>query len=150
MQIEFIKLYASSLAPTKANKHDAAYDLYVQDTKVLVPDKLYLVNTGIAVNIPKGYVGLLFPRSSIYKTELRLSNSVGVIDHGYQDEIKMVFDDIIEEPIGFSAISIQPKYLYGQRCGQLLIIPKPDITFTEVQQFSTDYNRGGGFGSSGQ
>jgi len=86
-------------------------------------------------------VGLLFPRSSITKTDLFLRNSVGVIDAGYRGEITFKF--------GFYDGHGKGKYEAGQRIGQIIIIPRPYIEFVEVNSL-TETERGiGGYGSTG-
>lgn len=83
MKIRFKKLSAIAKAPTKAHDSDAGFDLYA--AYVERNDKGQLVcHSGIAVEIPRGHVGLVFPRSSICRTSLTLANSVGVIDAGYR------------------------------------------------------------------
>jgi dUTP pyrophosphatase len=76
-------------------------------------------DTGLSMEIPEGYVGLLFPRSSISKTILNLSNSVGVIDSGYRGPIMFKFRYLEEGLV----------YDVGDRIGQILIIPYPTMTF---------------------
>jgi dUTP pyrophosphatase len=98
--------------------------------------------TGLALEIPEGYVGLIFPRSSISKTSLSLANCVGVIDSGYRGEILLKFRTDANNKTGH--------YTIGDRIGQLLIIPYPQIEFEEVLELSDTIRSGGGFGSSGQ
>jgi dUTP pyrophosphatase len=95
-------------------------------------------HTGLAIEIPKGYVGLLFPRSSIYKTSQALTNSVGVIDSGYRGEIMMKFTRGINH------------YCIGDRIGQIMILPYPQIEFEEVEKLSETNRGSGGFGSTGE
>ena len=100
---------------------------------------MYFVHTGIAVEIPKGYVGLLFPRSSVYKTGLELANSVGVIDSGYRGEIRAVFRA--------SSDSACP-YKEGDKCCQLVILKLPDVDMQFVTKLSTSDRGEKGFGST--
>ena len=94
---------------------------------------------GLAVEIPEGHVGLLFPRSSVYKSGLTLTNSVGVIDSGYRGEIMMKFQ----------VSSISNMYKVGDRVGQLLIVPYPQVEFEEVDELSSTERGKGGYGSTG-
>ena len=94
---------------------------------------------GIAIEIPNGYVGLLFPRSSVYKKRQVLSNCVGVIDAGFRGEISVVM-------IGTSHES----YKVGERAAQLIIMPFPKIEFEEVQELSETERGSGGYGSTGK
>jgi dUTP pyrophosphatase len=96
----------------------------------------------LAMEIPKGFVGLVFPRSSIRKYELALSNSVGVIDSGYRGEIQATF----KKTNGLDSLS----YKVGDRIAQIMIIPHPDIQFEEADELSDTERGEGGFGSTGK
>lgn len=96
--------------------------------------------TGIAVEIPHGYVGLVFPRSSVYKTGQRLTNDVGVIDSDYRGEIGAKFSD------GFDGNT----YQVGDRICQLVIVPIPEVEFVEVEELSETERGEGGYGSTGK
>ena len=96
------------------------------------------------MEIPEGYVGLIFPRSSIFKTDLRLSNCVGVVDSGYRGEIKFVFD-LAAGPI----IDLATCYKPGDRIGQLVIMPYPYIEPEEVIELTNSERGVLGFGSTG-
>ena len=135
MKVKIKKLRKNVIIPTYAKPGDAGIDLTAVDRKVEGIWNTYY--TGLAIEIPDGYVGLLFPRSSVYKTEQRLANSVGVIDSGYRGEIMMKFNRSISE------------YKIGDRIGQLIIMPYPQIEFEEVNHLSDTHRGGGGFGSTG-
>jgi dUTP pyrophosphatase len=97
--------------------------------------------TGIAIEIPEGYVGLVYPRSSVSKSSMLLANGVGVIDSGYRGEIMLKYRHLG----GRNEI-----YTTGDRVGQLMIIKRPEIELVVVDELS-DTDRGeGGFGSTGQ
>lgn len=137
MQVKIKRLTDKAILPTKAHATDAGYDLYA--TSCHYEDGMLHYGTGVAVEIPAGYVGLVFPRSSIANTQLTLSNSVGVIDSGYRGEIKAKFRK-----------GGTRGYNVGDRIAQLIIIPYPEVTFVEVDVLS-DSDRGeGGYGSSGR
>ena len=89
LNIKIKKLHKDAVIPTKVHTSDAGCDLYA--TSCHYDNGLIIYGTGIAVEIPTGYVGLVFPRSSIANTHLTLSNSVGVIDSGYRGEIMAKF-----------------------------------------------------------
>ena len=97
---------------------------------------------GIALEIPNGFVGLVFPRSSIRNTELTLSNSVGVIDSGYRGELQATFNKLN----GLDSIA----YNVGDRVVQLIIIPHPTTEFEEVNELNNTERGAGGFGSTGK
>lgn len=124
--------------PTKAHDDDAGFDLYV--SRACHEMGLWVCHSDIAFEIPNGYVGLVFPRSSISKTDMRLANSVGVIDAGYRGEVSAKFDC---NPTG-------KRYQTGDRFAQIIFIPYPNITLQESDEL-TDTQRGdGGYGSSGK
>ena len=135
MKIKIKKLHQNAIIPNYAKEGDAGLDL----TAVSVEEQGNHItyHTGIAVEIPKGYVGLLFPRSSIYKTNQILSNSVGVIDSGYRGEIMMKFTRSHDQ------------YTPGCKIGQLIIMPYPQIEFEEVDDLSDTERGTGGYGSTG-
>ena len=140
MEIKIKRTQQGAMLPTKAHATDAGYDLYAASKKYDENDNV-VYGTGVAVEIPKGYVGLVFPRSSIANTCLTLSNSVGVIDSGYRGEIMAKY----RIGYGFGA-----EYQRGERIAQLIIMPYPEIEFVEVEELS-DSDRGtGGYGSSGK
>jgi dUTP pyrophosphatase len=100
----------------------------------------YVFGTGLAVEIPEGYVGLIFPRSSISKTAHSLRNSVGVIDSGYRGELIFKFDiNTLNSPV----------YEVGDRIGQIMILPYPQIEFEEAWELSKTERGKGGYGSTG-
>lgn len=137
MQVKIKRLNDKAILPTKAHATDAGYDLYASSCHY--EDGMLHYGTGVAVEIPAGYVGLVFPRSSIANTHLTLSNSVGVIDSGYRGEIKAKFRK-----------GGTRGYNVGDRIAQLIIMPYPEVTFEEVDELS-DSDRGtGGYGSSGK
>ena len=98
-------------------------------------------DTWLSVEIPEGYVGLIFPRSSICKYELSLSNSVGVIDSGFRGNIKFVFNKTMGDE---SKI-----YATDSRIGQLIILPYPQIEPIEVDELTETARGSNGFGSTG-
>jgi dUTP pyrophosphatase len=151
MEINIKKLYKDSILPTKAHTTDAGYVLYAH-SKSYDEDGNVVYGSGVAMEIPKDYVGLVFPRSSNAKKDLILSNSVGVIDSGYRGEILFKFkpSSVIEKPdLAYIPESIA-KYEIGERIGQIIIIPYPDIEFVEVDELDDSDRGAGGYGSSGK
>jgi dUTP pyrophosphatase len=144
MQVKIKKLSHSAVIPTYAKDGDAGMDMIA--TKV-VSENLGSITYGtdIAMEIPKGFVGLIFPRSSIRKTNLQLSNSVGVVDSGYRGEIQATFNKIQ----GIDNIE-RDSYKVGDRICQIMIIPYPPIEFEEVDELSNTERGEGGFGSTGK
>ena len=144
MKVKIKKLSSDAVVPTYAKSGDAGMDMVA--TKV-ISDGLDSITYGtdIAVEITEGFVGLVFPRSSIRKTNLQLSNSVGVIDSGYRGEIQATFKKIQ----GVSNQTLE-NYKVGDRIAQIMIIPHPIIEFEEVEELSNTERGEGGFGSTGK
>jgi len=140
MKVKFKKCCQSAVTPTKAHADDAGYDMYATSISVDEYDNI-VCKTGIAVEIPKGYVGLLFPRSSIFRKDLMMTNSVGVIDTGYTGQISVKFAPIKNE---------NSEYKIGDRIAQLVIVPLPDIELEEVEELSPSERGNGGYGSTGE
>lgn len=142
MKLLFKKLTPTAKMPARAHKTDAGLDLYVDSTKndYSASTRNVIYGSGIAVEIPIGHVGLLFPRSSVYKAGQTLTNCVGVIDAGYRGEVKAVFR------CGINARA----YKTGDRFAQLVIVPIPEVELVEADELS-DSDRGeGGYGSTGR
>ena len=138
MKVKIRKLHEGAVIPSYAKQGDAGVDLY--SVRVERDDKQNDVHyTGLAIEIPEGYVGLLFPRSSISKTSCTLRNSVGIIDSGYRGEIMLKF----------GCSSNLSCYKVGDRVGQLIIMPYPQVQFEEVEEVSDSDRGAGGFGSTG-
>ena len=140
MKVKIKRLDRSAVIPKYAKDGDAGLDLTTTAYKVNEKGQ-YIYTSDLALEIPDGYVGLLFPRSSICKKDLEMTNSVGVIDSNYRGPIKSVFNPTCEDP---------EIYELGERFAQLIIIPYPKIEFEEVEELS-ETNRGtGGYGSTGK
>jgi len=144
MRVKIKKLNPSAVIPTYAKDGDAGMDMFA--TKVINENLGSITyGTDIAMEIPKGFVGLIFPRSSIRKTNLQLSNSVGVVDSGYRGEIQATFNKIQ----GIDNIE-RDSYKVGDRICQIMIIPYPPIEFKEVDELTNTERGEGGFGSTGK
>ena len=143
MQLKFKKLSEKAVIPSKAHKSDAGYDLTATGitTQINECGQLMLVyHTDIAVEIPEGYTGFLFPRSSVYKKSLQLTNSVGVIDSGYRGEIMAVFKTTTDV--------VPAVYKEGEKFCQLVIVPIPNIEVEEATELSESERGANGYGSS--
>lgn len=143
LKVRFKKLVPEAVAPYQATDGSAGWDL-TATTKELIQGKKAIYGTGLSVEIPKGYVGLLFPRSSIHKKALRLSNSVGVIDSDYRGEVKAVFDRLSTWPYEWEI------YQPGERICQLIILPVPTIEWEESEDLTNTKRGSGGYGSTGR
>ena len=135
------KLAPEAVVPSYSKIGDAGMDLTITDIKENTSFSI-TYGFGIAMEIPKGYVGLIFPRSSIRNQDLILSNRVGVIDSGYRGEIQATF----KKTQGLDSLS----YNVGERGAQIIILPYPTIYMTEVPELSDTERGTGGFGSTGK
>jgi dUTP pyrophosphatase len=143
MQVKIKRLKPNAVIPTYAKEGDAGMDLVA--TSVISETHTQITyGLGIALEIPNGFVGLVFPRSSIRKTRLQLSNSVGVIDSGYRGELQATFNKITT-----TLENQKNDYKVGDRVAQIMIIPHPSIDFQEVEYLSNTQRGEGGFGSTG-
>ena len=153
MEVKIKKLYEDSILPTKAHATDAGYDLYAH-SKSYDEDGNVVYGSGVAMEIPQGYVGFVFPRSSNAKKDLILSNSVGVIDSGFRGEISFKFkfapisNNRTQEQ--YLSFAYSKRYEIGDRIGQIIIMPYPEIEFVEVDELSDSERGVGGYGSSGK
>lgn len=143
IKIRFRKLRDDAVTPVKAHRSDAGFDLSAVSIEY---DHIYnciVYHTGLAFEIPKGYVGKLYPRSSIFKKNLLLTNCTGILDSGYRGEVLVKFKRITEDP------RLSSVYDIGDRIAQLIIMPYPDVELIEAPDL-TDSDRGtGGYGSTG-
>jgi dUTP pyrophosphatase len=141
MKVKIKKLSTDAVIPTYAKDGDAGMDLVA--TRIISNTTFDVsYGTDLAMEIPNGFVGLVFPRSSIRKYELVLSNSVGVIDSGYRGELQATF----KKENGLDSLA----YKVGDRIAQIIIIPYPPIEFDEVNELSDTERGEGGFGSTGK
>jgi dUTP pyrophosphatase len=144
MEVKFKKLSERAVIPSYATEGDAGLDISCVSS-ILNADHHYIEYfTGIAVEIPEGYVGLIFPRSSVSKKDLSLANCVGVIDSGYRGEI--TFRYRFESKTYYQKLR---RYQDGDRIGQLIIMPYPKVTPVEVDELSVTERGEGGYGSTG-
>ena len=135
------KLDPNAVIPSYSKVGDAGMDLTItreiENTSFSVS-----YGFGIAMEIPKGFVGLVFPRSSVRNQDLILSNCVGVIDSGYRGELQATF----KKTNGLDSV----KYKVGERGAQIVILPYPTIYMTEVPELSDTERGSDGFGSTGK
>ena len=138
IKLKIKKLKDRAKIPNYAKKGDAGIDLIATTT---VSNGYFIeYGTDLAMEIPEGHVGYIFPRSSISKTDHYLRNSVGVIDSGYRGEIKIRMS--IPE-LG------RKQYKNGDKKAQLIIMKLPWVDIEEVDELSETDRGEGGFGSTG-
>jgi dUTP pyrophosphatase len=129
--------------PSRANDGDAGLDLYAAEAATLEPGQRATVATGIALEIPPGYAGLVLPRSGLAaRNGIALVNAPGLIDSGYRGEVKVLLLNTDSR----DAFEISP----GDRIAQLVLSPVADVTPVEVSELATSARAEGGFGSSGR
>lgn len=140
IKLKVKRLHPEAVLPSYAKHGDACFDL----TAVNIHNEYKYIeyDTGLAFEIPEGYVGLIFPRSSVTNKDLMLKNSVGVIDSGYRGEITFRFAQTEDYPVNI--------YTIGERIGQMMILPIPTVELEEVEELSTTERGEGGYGSSGR
>jgi dUTP pyrophosphatase len=142
MKVRIKKLNENAVIPSYAKSGDAGMDL-VATSIISETDTQITYGIGLALEIPNGFVGLIFPRSSVRKTRLMLSNCVGVVDSGYRGELQATFNKVNQNSIA------ENDYKVGDRIAQIMIIPHPPIEFDEVDELSDTERGDGGFGSTG-
>jgi len=141
MELLVLKLDPGLPTPARAHPGDAGLDLYARAAAVLEAGEWQAIDTGVAVAIPLGYVGLLVPRSGLaLSNAASLVNTPGVIDAGYRGELRAIVINHGSEPL---------KILRGDRIAQLVITAIADVTITETTSLPTSERGEGGFGSSG-
>lgn len=145
MDIKIKKLNENAVIPKYAKEGDAGLDLTATSYEYDELKDNHIYGTGLAIEIPKGYVGLIFPRSSNRKTNSYLTNHVGVIDSGYRGEIILTFKDRDSKTL---LLPYSP-YQVGDRIGQLIILPYPQINLVESEELSDTERGTGGHGSTG-
>ena len=142
MKVRIKRLVPQAVIPCYAKEGDAGMDLTAVDVRSTHDFIEY--KTGLSVEIPDGYVGLIFPRSSISKYDLSLANAVGVIDSGYRGDILCRF----KRTVGILGLGVV--YKIGDKVAQLVIMPYPKIELEEVEELSETVRGEGGFGHTGK
>lgn len=169
MKVAIKKLVPNAVIPTYATADSAGMDLTVTSWELdKYGNKVY--HTGLAFEIPKGYAGFIFPRSSNAKKNLCLTNSVGIIDADYRGEVTLKFKTSLrvtssfwtrikiffKKPLGekdvFNVTNVwdNEDYQVGDKCGQIVIMPFPKIEFIETDVLSETERGSGGYGSTGR
>lgn len=157
MDIKIKRFNKNSVIPSYAKSGDAGMDLTAV-TKTYDEYGNTVYGTGLGFEIPEGYFGLLVPRSSNAKTDLRLTNSSGVLDSGYRGEVLFKYrnDNFANLNLGMKAqflngdIGFSNEYEVGDRIGQLIILPYPQIQFVEVEDLENSERGIGGYGHTGK
>ena len=142
--VNFIKLDKNAIVPTYGSEYAAGADLYalpIGETTVINPHETVLIHTGISMQIPNGFAGMIFARSGIaLKRGLAPANKVGVIDSDYRGEIMVAIHNHSDDVQEIAA---------GERIAQLVIMPYLKANFIECEKLDETERASGGFGSTG-
>ena len=141
--VKFKKLNDNAQIPTYGSPYAAGADLYSAESEmVIAPHTTVFIGTGIAMEIPEGYMGLIFARSGLScKRHLAPANKVGVVDSDYRGEVKVALHNHSNEPQKIDA---------GERIAQLVITPFLAVNFEEAESLDDTTRGEGGFGSTGK
>ena len=144
MVIKVKKLTDEAVIPTLGSRVAAGADLYSAEKEdvVIMPGETKFIGTGLAVEIPDGYVGLVYARSGLAcKRGLAPANKVGVIDSDYRGEVKVALLNHGKEP---------QKVEKGERIAQMVVAPYLSAVYEEAEELSDTERGEGGFGSTGR
>lgn len=144
MNLNIKRLYDNAIVPTYGTLYSAGADLYacLDNEEIISAGETKFIKTGIAMEIPNGYVGLVYARSGLAcKKGLAPANKVGVIDADYRGEIMVALHNHSKD-----SVSISP----GERIAQIVIAPFLKVEFNEVEELSDTVRGAGGFGSTGK
>ena len=144
MDVAVKKLKENAVLPTYGSAYAAGADLYacLEEDVTIAPGQTVFVPTGLAMELPVGYVGLIYARSGLAcKRDLAPANKVGVIDSDYRGEFIVALHNHGKNPQTIS---------HGERVAQLVIAPVLNVAFTEAESLSNTQRATGGFGSTGK
>jgi len=146
LELKVKKLCEDAIIPTRSNQTDAGWDLYSTERVGMMPMRPVLVSTGIALAIPEGYVGLIWPRSGL-AVKRGVDVYAGVIDSGYRGEIKVcLYTNSVDPSWGCpKAFDIEK----GDRIAQIIFQKVEPFKLIETQELDDTDRGAGGFGSSG-
>ena len=139
IDVKIRKVHPDAVIPFRAHATDAGMDVIAISMEMTEDYVEY--DTGLQFQLPEGYAMLIFPRSSNSKKDLLLCNSVGILDAGYTGNLKLRFKLTME---GYTEKIYNP----GDKVGQIMIIPYPEINFIETEVFNETERGDGGFGST--
>ena len=143
-QIRIKKLREDAKVPTYGSPYAAGADLYacLDEEQVVSPGQTVMIHTGIAMEIPEGYAGLIFARSGLAsKRGLAPANKVGVVDSDYRGEFMIALHNHSDVP---------QTVLPGERIAQMVITPVLTAEFLQVEELEETQRGSGGFGSTGR
>lgn len=154
INLKIKKVHPDAIVPSYATSGAACFDLHAiwpstAMRQPLFPGETMTIRTGLAFEIPEGYVMLIFSRSGHgFKNDVRLANCVGVIDSDYRGEVLVKLrsdDELLPATPDGSVLSIGP----GDRVAQAMLVPVPRVVFEVAQKLDETERGSGGFGSTG-
>ena len=144
MRVNIKKLHENAIVPTYGTEFSAGADLYacMEEAVTILPGKTEMIHTGIAMEVPVGYAGLVYARSGLAcKKGLAPANKVGVVDADYRGEIMVALHNHSDEPV-----TVEPK----ERVAQMVIAPFLAVDYQVVDELTDTVLGEGGFGSTGR
>ena len=138
--IKVKKIEGQAIVPTRSNRDDAGWDLYSITTRPIAPSQRVTIRTGISLEIPEEYVGLIWPRSGM-SVKNGIDVLAGVVDSGYRGEIKVCLLNTSREWMDIKE---------GDRIAQILFQEVPHFQLQEVEILQNSDRGEGGFGSTGK
>ena len=146
VNVKIKKLDPSAVVPFYATSGSAGMDVTAIGKEYDNKNRCWIYHTGLAFQLPKDHVMLIFPRSSNRKTEYYLANHVGVLDSDYTGELMLIY----KHRDNNTYVLQDPPYEVGDRVGQIIIFPYPKVEFNEVETLEDTERGSGGFGSTGK
>ncbi|MFB6181337.1 MAG: dUTP diphosphatase [Candidatus Magasanikbacteria bacterium] len=140
MKVKVKKLKGEAKIPSFAHEGDAGMDIYSTEDKVITPKNRETIELGFAMQFPSDYMVIFKDRSSL-ASEYGVHTLAGVIDSGYRGEYKAVLVNLGDESFEVET---------GQKVGQMLFLPRPEIEVEQVEELSDSIRGEGGFGSTGK
>ena len=142
MRLRVLRLDERASIPSRAYPGDAGFDLHAVDSAALAPGERASIGTGIALEIPEGYAGLVLPRSGLAgRHGITLVNAPGLIDAGYRGEIRVLLLNTDAQ----ATFEVSP----GDRIAQLVVIRVETPQVEQLEGLAASERGAGGFGSSG-
>jgi dUTP pyrophosphatase len=142
VKLRFTRLSEAAIPPTRAHPGDAGFDLHAAEAVSLAAGARGSVGTGIALEIPEGWAGLVLPRSGLaHRHGITLTNSPGLIDAGYRGEVRVLLHNTDPE----AGFEVAP----GDRIAQLMLVRHSVPDLDEVETLDESARGDGGFGSTG-
>jgi dUTP pyrophosphatase len=143
VKLRYTRLNGAVIPPTRAHPGDAGYDLHASEAVTLGPGERASLGTGIALEIPEGWAGLVLPRSGLAARHgVTLTNAPGLIDAGYRGEVRVLLLNTDRT----EAFDVKP----GDRIAQLMLVRHSVPQLDEVESLEDSSRGGDGFGSTGR